>query len=93
MDYIIPDVTIDILTPSVMNKEFNVNEFEDGVKIDHGKPLMLELLRRRHNIASENVVFFDDELENIRSCHSAGFNRAYHTPCGFTREAISGLTF
>ena len=66
----------------------------DGTSVPAGKPQMLELLCQRATPAGcdrSAVVFFDDDPDNVRDCLAAGFARAYHTPDGFTAQALEGL--
>ena len=44
-----------------------------------------ESLNRKTGISFENMVFFDNEIYNIRSVGSLGV-KCYHTPNGMTRE-------
>ena len=80
----------DIVTPSSLG----LPDVEDGMQVEDGKPLMLELLSRRASPAvtdKKAVLFFDDDPENIIKCQQAGFTRSVHTPDGFTRAALAAL--
>jgi hypothetical protein len=65
----------------------------DGTSVADGKPRMLQLLQGRCSpvVADRGeVLFFDDDGDNIADCVRAGY-RAVHTPAAFTRVALIEL--
>ena len=71
-------------------------QYEDGMSVENGKPMMLQLLCKRNPVTNlkgaAGVLFFDDDPANVDECRRAGFLRSHHTPQGFTRAALEGLS-
>ena len=58
----------------------------DLIEISYAdKARHFESLNRKTGIPFENMVFFDNEYENVRSVGQLGV-KCYHTPNGMTRE-------
>jgi len=83
-----PFTEANIVTPSAL-------KFPDGTSVPQGKPRMLELLCQRCSpnevLDRANVLFFDDDPDNIADCRRAGYAHAFHTPEGFSRPALAQL--
>ena len=81
----------DIVTPASLG-----SDYEDGMSVENGKPMMLQLLCKRNPVTNlkgaAGVLFFDDDPANVDECRRAGFLRSHHTPQGFTRAALEGLS-
>ena len=93
MDLIAPGAfsDADIVTPASLG-----SDYEDGMSVENGKPMMLQLLCKRNPVTNlkgaAGVLFFDDDPANVDECRRAGFLRSHHTPQGFTRSALEGLS-
>ncbi len=93
MDLIAPGAfsDADIVTPASLG-----SDYEDGMSVENGKPMMLQLLCKRNPVTNlkgaAGVLFFDDDPANVDECRRAGFLRSHHTPQGFTRAALEGLS-
>mmetsp|Transcript_19943 Transcript_19943/g.64920 ORF Transcript_19943/g.64920 Transcript_19943/m.64920 type:complete len:183 (-) Transcript_19943:1284-1832(-) len=75
----------------------------DGSSISEGKVPQLEQLVRSllagegggvgqvNVMLRKQVLFFDDQLPNIKMARNAGFVGSFHTPEGFSRECWSNV--
>ena len=84
-----------IVTPSSLGSAtarlFGLSKYSDGMSVEDGKPQMLQLLCKRNNVSPGNVLFFDDDADNVARCKAAGFVRSFHTPAGFSARTLEKL--
>ena len=77
-----------VVTPSAL-------QLLDGTSVPNGKPRMLSLLCDRlipqMTVDEARVLFFDDDDANVDDCRRAGFTNAFHTPDGFSAEALARI--
>lgn len=94
-EYEVIQAYLDILVPGVFNRE-NISTptcvgGRDGQGLQDGKVPQLEKLLSgiyRKKVTKEmraRTVLFDDQIDNIRRAHGAGYI-AVHTPDAFTRQ-------
>eukprot|EP01138_Halocafeteria_seosinensis_P011322 gb/GECG01011565.1/.p1 GENE.gb/GECG01011565.1/~~gb/GECG01011565.1/.p1 ORF type:complete len:600 (+),score=97.45 gb/GECG01011565.1/:1-1800(+) len=84
LDRTFPDQTIftpeDICTPSSLN----IDGLRDGCAVPGGKSAQLEQFISRWGIKKEQLVFFDDDYNNVTNLDHEGYKWYFHTPQGFT---------
>ena len=79
MDLIAPGAfsDADIVTPASLG-----SDYEDGMSVENGKPMMLQLLCKRNPVTNlkgaAGVLFFDDDPANVDECRGSAFCAALH---------------